>query len=419
MKNIGFVVLFMLIAGLNAFSQGQWTYISEADGQNIGYVSCMATGKDGSVWVGSYDCDGVLRYYNNQWHFESEKIRNHVNNIGVAPNGDIWFCVNPDSLVKFDGVNWFYYSVPGVIQFNDVGIDKNNIVWCATDNGVYKYDGQVWINYSIPEGLKSRFVSKLTLSPDGVPWIRYGDPYGFENIGVHGVSYFNGVEWITFDTSSGLLFNDIDAIEFGPDGKVYISNCRPIPQKMGIYRLEDTEWIQISDKYIGPLVFDKYGTLWALYTWHLDYQIVNYKDTFWNVMTEIPRPTGAFINRRLTIDDFDNVWLGTYLGVLVYSFNTNVNSENNSVPVEYTFLNNYPNPFNSSTTISYILHEPSHVKLVIYNSIGQEVMKIADGYENSGMKNYMINFSGLNSGQYFANLIVNGKKTTSKLMLLK
>ncbi|MBU1099402.1 MAG: T9SS type A sorting domain-containing protein [Bacteroidetes bacterium] len=48
------------------------------------------------------------------------------------------------------------------------------------------------------------------------------------------------------------------------------------------------------------------------------------------------------------------------------------------LPSDFILSQNYPNPFNPSTKISYFLPEPSHVKLEVYNSIGQLIRVLAD-----------------------------------------
>ena len=88
-------------------------------------------------------------------------------------------------------------------------------------------------------------------------------------------------------------------------------------------------------------------------------------------------------------------------------------------------LNNYPNPFNPSTTISFNLPEERNVKLEIFNIKGQKVKTLMDAYSCKG--HFELLWKGLDdnekkvaSGNYFAKLKVNGDiKAVRKLILLK
>jgi hypothetical protein len=91
---------------------------------------------------------------------------------------------------------------------------------------------------------------------------------------------------------------------------------------------------------------------------------------------------------------------------------------------------NYPNPFNSQTTIIYYLadlgYQPAEVKLYIYNISGQLVRKLVDRREYPGGYNAVWDGLGeggeaLSSGIYFARLIVSGieLQKARKITLLK
>ena len=87
---------------------------------------------------------------------------------------------------------------------------------------------------------------------------------------------------------------------------------------------------------------------------------------------------------------------------------------------DYILYHNYPNPFNSSTTISYYIPKLSDVKLVIYDLQGRKIKTIID--EQIGAGNHKVNFnaSGLPSGIYFYKLQVENDFTgVKKMMLLK
>ena len=61
----------------------------------------------------------------------------------------------------------------------------------------------------------------------------------------------------------------------------------------------------------------------------------------------------------------------------------------------FRLLNNYPNPFNSSTIIPYRLKEGGYVKLYVYDVKGELVSVLVNGYQNAGY--YEVRFSPTNN----------------------
>jgi len=96
-----------------------------------------------------------------------------------------------------------------------------------------------------------------------------------------------------------------------------------------------------------------------------------------------------------------------------------VNADVSSQPKEYSLLQNYPNPFNPSTTIEFSIPESGNVKLVVYNSLGEEVSTLINNYEAAG--SYKINFdaAGLPSGLYFYKLSAGNFSEVKKMIFLK
>jgi endoglucanase len=89
------------------------------------------------------------------------------------------------------------------------------------------------------------------------------------------------------------------------------------------------------------------------------------------------------------------------------------------LPVEYRLLQNFPNPFNPSTTIGYSLPKEGMVSLSIYDIKGELITKIVNKYEPAG--NYEVEFKANNlpSGIYFYRFEAGGYKTSKKMILLK
>ena len=89
------------------------------------------------------------------------------------------------------------------------------------------------------------------------------------------------------------------------------------------------------------------------------------------------------------------------------------------LPTDYTLSNNYPNPFNPSTTIDFTLPEQSNAKIVIYDALGNQVDVIADGVKAAGKYSVKWNASNYSSGIYFYKLEAGNFVKVQKMILMK
>ncbi|MFZ1518316.1 MAG: T9SS type A sorting domain-containing protein [Ignavibacteriaceae bacterium] len=88
-------------------------------------------------------------------------------------------------------------------------------------------------------------------------------------------------------------------------------------------------------------------------------------------------------------------------------------------PIEFTLSQNFPNPFNPSTTISFSLPKQSNVKLIVYNQIGQKVTELVNKTHSAGTYNYTWNASQHSSGIYFYELQTDDYRSIRKMTLIK
>ena len=91
----------------------------------------------------------------------------------------------------------------------------------------------------------------------------------------------------------------------------------------------------------------------------------------------------------------------------------------NALPVEFKLNQNFPNPFNPTTNISFYLQKKSEVKLIIYDILGQEVTTLVDGLKAAGRHRTVFDARGLASGLYFYKLETNDNVITKKMLLIK
>ncbi|MFO7896904.1 MAG: T9SS type A sorting domain-containing protein [Candidatus Cloacimonadales bacterium] len=101
-------------------------------------------------------------------------------------------------------------------------------------------------------------------------------------------------------------------------------------------------------------------------------------------------------------------------------FHNAVNSADFSQTIkpQSVLQNNYPNPFNPTTNISYTIAEPGLVEIKIFNLKGQMVDVLSEG--NKSANSYQVFWEAENqaSGIYFYSLQINGKNVDTKSMIL-
>jgi parallel beta-helix repeat protein len=123
-----------------------------------------------------------------------------------------------------------------------------------------------------------------------------------------------------------------------------------------------------------------------------------------------PNPVGSMPD----MGAYENPFGEPQLGINIYDL-SNIKSQ----------LNNYPNPFNPTTTINYSLKENSKIELNIYNIKGRKVKTIVNEKLEQGLHKIIwdgtnSNGKAVGSGIYFYKLNVNGKtEAVKKCLLLK
>lgn len=156
--------------------------------------------------------------------------------------------------------------------------------------------------------------------------------------------------------------------------------------------------------------------------WFEPYQIL-YTEPYWPsefrfVIDSEGQGHGIFIGYQMDIhwDTSGIYYLGATTGV--------EDDLDHNKTFSFRLFQNYPNPFNTSTVINYKLKEDCHVKLNIYNLLGQKVRTLENGQRCKG--HHSITWVGkdnrgkeVSSGIYFYQLRAGDCKETRKLILIK
>jgi len=88
-------------------------------------------------------------------------------------------------------------------------------------------------------------------------------------------------------------------------------------------------------------------------------------------------------------------------------------------PSQYTLGQNYPNPFNPATTIKYSVVHAGLVQLIVYNTLGEQLMIMVNENQLPGKYELTLDGSSLSSGVYFYQLRAGDFIATKKMLLIK
>jgi hypothetical protein len=116
-----------------------------------------------------------------------------------------------------------------------------------------------------------------------------------------------------------------------------------------------------------------------------------------------------------TIDGFDST--NHYL--LDASITAVESEKTSSAPVTAQLLQNFPNPFNPTTTINYFVPVTAHVILNVFDPLGRKVACLSDGISHYGQHQVVWRVENLASGVYFYQLQTGTSVLTRSMILIK
>lgn len=183
--------------------------------------------------------------------------------------------------------------------------------------------------------------------------------------------------------------------------------------------------VSVGDSAVEPYEFDTPVTLTLAIPNELPEAIANRKSDFVLAFSDSTGATDTTgiqtievdtANSIVTakVDHFSTISMTTGDGT-----STDIDDQPDTKPTAYKLYENYPNPFNPSTTIKYDLKEANHVTLAVYNMLGQKVATLVDKQQQSGQHQVRFDASGLSSGIYFYRINAGDYSATHKMTLVK
>ncbi len=88
-------------------------------------------------------------------------------------------------------------------------------------------------------------------------------------------------------------------------------------------------------------------------------------------------------------------------------------------PVEFSLAQNFPNPFNPDTRISYTLPRTEHVRLTVFNLLGEKIRTLVDGIQGPGTKSVTFHAGELPGGVYIYLLSAGTNQGIRKMIIVR
>ena len=144
----------------------------------------------------------------------------------------------------------------------------------------------------------------------------------------------------------------------------------------------------------------------------------------WNYLTNIELNSEGKISIKMNSNSSGLVVADAFR--LIYTGSVTDIVEDN-IPADFVLYQNFPNPFNPSTTIRYKvpnnLESSDHVSLVVFDILGKEVVTLVDEEQYSGQYEVVFNSNTFNkriaSGTYFYRLKIGNHVQIKKMILMK
>ncbi|MGE5798157.1 MAG: T9SS type A sorting domain-containing protein, partial [Ignavibacteria bacterium] len=369
----------------------------------------IACSPNNNIFASSY-LDGLFRSVDggNSWeHLDLGTVLQIALNITINDSGYL-FCIDGlSSLIRSlnNGDSWqslnFGQGISQCLLLNNKGYLFVNINWR--------------LNYSTNNG-DSWIEVNSELIP---PWLDYdinssGEIYAACDIRGIYKSSNDGLNWSNLETNlpTGIRINNVrcnklDQIYIGTNEGMYISKDGGM------------SWDQINnglpDGNILSLVINNDNKIFAVVK-NNGLFISTDSGDHWNFYSD-----NTVYNHivKIVLDDKGFLYAATEFQSVLKSIETTVSVNDLTFDSEYSLSQNRPNPFNSSTIISFSIPSTLLVTLTIFNLLGEEICTLINEEKQAGKYNLNFDAGNLSSGIYYYTLKAGNFIQSRKLILIK
>jgi photosystem II stability/assembly factor-like uncharacterized protein len=391
-----------------------------------GWVTALDYTRDGEFLY----TDGILYSTTNggstwieQLHISGGKITEGIINAVQSINDQLVYAAGLEVYKTTDGgTNWNILNDPVANHYNtlfflnaDTGFVGSDIVYKTTNGGI-EWDSVLSVqgtsiesifftNNSIGWALVGNYMYKTT--DEGDTWQEIAET----NLDLHSIYFANENVGLAVGKHDMFAIDNYGVIIRTTNGgynwdEIYSMDCYDFKS---VYFIDSGKAIVVGREGVWPYYSDNfYGV------------ILSVDDVGGNCVVEQQSWTPGlndvhFLNNNTgwAVGDGGTI-IKTTSGVSFVE-----EEEIDEIPIDYNLANNFPNPFNPTTTIQYSVKERSSVELILYDLLGREVEVLVNEEQAAG--NYKIQFNAvtLPSGIYFYRIQAGTYLETKKMLLLK
>ncbi len=150
--------------------------------------------------------------------------------------------------------------------------------------------------------------------------------------------------------------------------------------------------------------------------------LLSLRKSFLDTLASTMGPVGDSVQtiwRTWAFNGLDSISTASQYILTLRRTTVGINQISTSIPDDYKVYNNFPNPFNPSTTIKFDIARLQNVKIAIYNLTGKEVTRLAEQRFNPGTYQLVWDAKNSPSGIYFLRFESDEFNTTKRLSLVK
>jgi streptogramin lyase len=435
--------------GLAKYDGTNWTWynISNSNIPN-NYVQSVTIDNSGNIWIGTYG-GGLAKFNGTNWtlyNTSNSKIpsNNILYSMVIDGSGNKWMGTFQTGLVKFDDTNFTVYNssnsgIPAYTDIFSIAIDGAGNKWIGTSgSGLVKFDGINWALYNTTNsGLPNNNIRSIVIDGAGNKWIAMynGGVAVFKEGGVvmpaaqalNGQFDYGTQSWnlSTYATGAAATYKiDTNSVISGHN-----SAAVQISQTTGTdWHIQFWQWLSVNQGHKYTITFKAKASAARSITLALQKGASPYT-TYLNKAHNLTTQVQTFTD-EVTMNTTDlaaklqfylggstaSVWIDD-ITIVDNNLTTDID-ERIETDGNISVLQNYPNPFTTTTTIKYKVTEPGFVSLKVFNAIGTEIATLINEKKPVGEYPVEWNAAGLAGGIYFCRF-QNGSNIAVKKMIVQ